>query len=349
MSSGEFDLEKYLEFSYTDDPSNFPDGKKRNYGNKYGEIKEYLENEVHPLVQVGSLLADGVDKGLLTDHGVGHIQTVIKRASSLVGKAENISPYETFILLCAIQFHDVGNIFGREGHEEQHAKIMKDIEIYFLDMVERKIILDIANAHGGKTGSGSKDKISLLQASSLYCNQSIRNRYLAAIVKFSDELAEEKSRSARYGLKLPSFPESSRVYHQYAEALHTVKINHENKSIKLAFFLDDKLAQSKSGKGDKKVYLIDEIYERTIKTHMERLYCARFMKPLIDIESIQVEIRIYSSNKEYSEELESIEFTLEETGYPDYPKNGILDLCPELIDYNGKSVKEKISKNGKLK
>src|ERR1039457_2256022 len=87
----------------------------KSYIHRYDSVEEFLTREVHPLVATGAALVDGI---FLNDHGPGHITTVIQRATELVAaKACALSPYEVYLLLAAIQVHDVGNILGRKGHE----------------------------------------------------------------------------------------------------------------------------------------------------------------------------------------------------------------------------------------
>src|SRR3972149_1917849 len=94
------------------------------YPTKYHDIANKLEKWVHPFVNQGAMLQDN---GFLTNHGPDHIKTVIKRATQLVAnmnKKDELSPYEVYILLMAIQVHDVGNIISRNGHEESSVAII---------------------------------------------------------------------------------------------------------------------------------------------------------------------------------------------------------------------------------
>jgi hypothetical protein len=83
------------------------------------------------------------------------------------------------------------------------------------------------------------------------------------------------------------------------------------------------------GKGPNRVYLLDEIFERTMKMHRERIYCMRFLRPMITIDKINVTVRIYSPEYHYIPELETISYRLEESGYPE-TLNTIHSMCPEL-------------------
>lgn len=86
---------------------NFPE--KVNYRVKYEAIKQAVEKHLSDATRGG----DASDKITLTWHDAGHIQTVIKRATQLLSydKCE-LTPYELYYLLSAIQIHDLGNIIG---------------------------------------------------------------------------------------------------------------------------------------------------------------------------------------------------------------------------------------------
>ena len=92
----------------------FPPAGGSRYTLRLEQVTGILTEQVHPYVGTGAALKDG---GFLTDHGPKHIDTVIQRASSLLAHPSQsfpqISAYEVYILLLAIHFHDVGNIFGR--------------------------------------------------------------------------------------------------------------------------------------------------------------------------------------------------------------------------------------------
>src|SRR4029077_15663813 len=100
--------------------SQFP-GRNRNYVAQFRAFEQYMLKDVHPQIEKMALAADG---GFLTDHGSEHINTVIGRASFMLGPKPPLSPYEAYILLAAIHLHDVGNVYGRVGHEAKHAEII---------------------------------------------------------------------------------------------------------------------------------------------------------------------------------------------------------------------------------
>jgi hypothetical protein len=330
-------LDRWLETA----PANeFPYNGNINYHLRYRQIDEYLNNNVHPHVTPGAMLQDG---GFLTDHGPEHIRTVIHRASELV-KSRNcrLTGYEVYILLVAIHLHDVGNIFGRHHHELNSQTIQQHLGLLLgEDNVEKRWIYKIAQAHGGDP----KNKIDSLPQEQRILGQTVRVQLLAAILKFADELADDNTRAARYLALAHLLPEESRVFHMFAQALHSVIIDTEGHEVKLHFELRQQDIIGTYGKGDQQVYLLDEIFARTTKTHLERVYCMRFMGPFIRIDRISVQVDFFNGNDEIRP---PVHLRIEETGYPEAPPNGIYDLCPELtpladgVPLNGETLKREI-------
>ena len=116
----------------------------------------------------------------LNDHGPDHIDMVIERANSIVTNfnTEPLSEFEAFILLCAIQIHDIGNILGRAGHERKLNSIFDEKSAnIIIDTPERRVIKSVAMAHGGKTENGKdslvKLSIALLFILFILCTHSI--------------------------------------------------------------------------------------------------------------------------------------------------------------------------------
>lgn len=98
----------------------------------------------------------------LNRHDVTHTNKVQEKAREILRCFTNLdlTYYELYFLLCAAVVHDVGNIFGRNGHE-QNIKALLDSECTDIlpDSIERRVIARIARAHGGSI-SGNSDTIS---------------------------------------------------------------------------------------------------------------------------------------------------------------------------------------------
>lgn len=312
----------------------YPQGKKVDHYTHYAKLSEYLKTNVHDEVTVGANLKD--PEIVLNDHGPKHIETVISRASYMVSQANcSLGPYEVYILLCCIELHDVGNIFGRYKHEVNATIIMQEAEgICGRDQIEAIKIRQIAEAHGGKTTSGDKDKISGLPEKDDTFFGDLRPQLIASILRFADELADDKDRAHRKLLINGLLPKKSEVFHAYAMCLDSVKVNHEDSGINLSFHIPKKFLSRKFGKMGEEVYLLDEVYNRVLKMHFERIYCMRFCKNVIDLQRLFVRISFYEET--LVEVFPRISFELSEKGYPDVDSD-IFDMCDEL-SINGQRI-----------
>ncbi len=329
----------FLRDTLKTDPS-FPH-EDNDYYSRFQQLDKYLNAEVHPIVNQG---ATAKGDGWLTDHGKQHITTVIRRASELVADGESVflTPYETFLLLVAIHFHDAGNIFGRDKHEKRISKLMQELDesIIGSDGVEKRMIRDIAMAHGGyaDTEGQDKDTISRLSWDSGSGALEPRVQLLAAVLRFADELADDHTRTSRFLID-NKLVRRSQAYHTYADRLRKVTLLPEDRKVSLVFELDATHATTKYWKGRRKVYLYDEIVERSLKMHREHLYCLRFMQPYVWIDTIDVSITITTEN--YMKVLEKITFSLIQRGYPDQPTS-LSEVGIDVAALTGKTLHKNI-------
>lgn len=325
---------------------------KYDYKASYLNLVNYLDIEVHPSINSVTLLIESNDKnenvGFLTDHGPDHVKTVISRISQLlVAERLKLSNYEAYLLLLAVQFHDVGHVTGgRKEHEINSKNVINEVaKLIGNDTAEQRVIWKIAEAHGGSP----KNKISLLPRQQNILGQTIRTQLLASLLKFGDELSDDRSRARRYRFLMNNkiIPVSSQVYHEYANALHSVMIDLEGRQIRLEYEILISNAIKTFGKGKDHVYLFDEIVQRVQKMHTERMYCMRFLAPYMQIDSIYARVEFFSDNG-FDEVFDAIDFKFEEDGYPDMTHLSIPEICHSLAkwyDQNnscGKKIKELI-------
>lgn len=275
---------------------------------KYVNVERVLNNDWHKDAVLGAAVSGD---GLLTDHGVGHINDVMTHAAMIIGKnIKKLYGYEIYLLLLAIHFHDLGNIKGRENHEEKIIEIMEEMGNELpLDIVEKQFVIAIATAHGGYV-NGDKDTIYHINTDDSCNGVRVRSRLLAAILRFADELSDDFSRSNYKGIPIP---DENKVYHEYSKCLEPVRI--EEETISFHYRVPYEFTQNKIGKGKKEVYLYDEILERLAKTMRELEYCRMYASGFIKITTLNVTIDILENNKSFKIK-EKICFRLRIKGYP---------------------------------
>src|ERR1035438_8383679 len=112
---------------------------------RYQAMKLYLEKEYYPWIQAKC--------PYYTDHGAGHVNSVINAASGLLErdldpKGERLNAVEIFLLLAAILWHDVGNALGRDGHAARIPEMTAEIKrLGFPDPAIHRIVTEVAQAH----------------------------------------------------------------------------------------------------------------------------------------------------------------------------------------------------------
>lgn len=322
------------------------------YFDRFKRLDEWLNAKIHVHVNQGATASgafgtNGTDDAQiaeppwLTDHGPEHITTVMHRASELTCDPTHLlSPYEAYLLLLAIHFHDVGNVFGRDEHEKKITEVMSQIDLSLLgdNSVEKRMIRDVAMVHGGNV-NGDKDTLSHLKYERFNRHDEPRVHFLAALLRFADELAEDCSRTSRFLIDNQLITPGSEVYHIYADRLRRVVIRPQEQAVSLHFELNAATGTRTYQKGNGQVYLFDEIQNRLLKMHKELVYCGRYLRPYVHIESIDVKVEI--CNDDYFKVLDTMSFSVRESGYPGTPVT-LVDVCPELQGQTGQSLQQRI-------
>lgn len=211
----------------------------------------------------------------LSDHSERHIQDVFDLAYKLIGDTEfeSFSVFEIYCLALMILFHDVGNIYGRKGHDsieriaEVYNKYRSNIKNY---REEKRIITTGASAHSGKSKNGCNDTLKYLPEGTTMKGNNINLKELASILRFADELAEGKHRTCSFLIEKNLIKDESQIYHQYA-GIANIAIDRNLERISITYHIDiPKKFDSKAKDSLKKLMLFT--YYRAVKLDTERRY-----------------------------------------------------------------------------
>jgi len=285
----------------------------------------------------------------LTDHSEKHIQDVFEKAYKIIGEEEfyKLNAYNIYCLALMILFHDVGNIFKREGHEARE-KIATIYNKYRSNSKryrdERRTITAGASSHSGKTSKGNRDTLKKIKDSSIKGNK-IKLRELASILRFSDELAEGKHRTCSFLLENDLYEEKSKIYHQYAETID-IEIDRELNRISMTY--DINIPERIDSNTLKEIEeLIKFTCLRNIKLDIERQYTKVYSEILKVFEKVTVQYNFSFNGIPTDMDLSSI--TLED----EYPIPGEPPLSLENSEkknlqkyknYGVEKIMEKIKK-----
>ena len=211
MDNTQTRIARHIQHRTNGHASSFPNPDVDYFG-RFSAFDKHMNETIHDAVNTGAAASRA---GWLTDHGPGHVATVIRRIDDLThpdGRCV-LTPYESYLLLLAAHIHDVGNVTGRDDHEKHAKDTLFQMEAAYVgsDTVEKRMIYDIAMAHGGRTSpDGSKDTIRALPHDG-------RTKMLAAILRFADELADDNTRTSPFiKQQVTTVAPSSTVYHMYA-------------------------------------------------------------------------------------------------------------------------------------
>jgi len=353
-------LKYIMERLWKDYKQEFPQDKD-NLIELYASFEAHMYKKVHPKVNEGAAASGD---GILTDHGPEHIQMVIRYAYELIkdkyiyllnshnhnendiSSRQRLNGYEIYILLLSIHFHDVGIIFGRNGHERKIDEIMQDLgEIIPLDNAEKRMVRDIASAHGGFVDDDKSDKDTLkpLLSSDKYGRLSVRHTLIASILRFADELSDDRTRANI----IAKINEQNIKYHEYSKSLYPIVFKHNTIAFEYDIPYNLLIEKIKSAQGE--IYLYDEILNRLIKCMCELEYCRKYSDGFIIITTLYITINILQQH--YQNRCEKkIKFELRVSGYPDINIQNIKTYLdrPNEFEYEcGESLKSSIiaSKN----
>lgn len=308
-------------------PEDFPNGD--DYVARYKTIRDFMNNEIHS--EIKAIVAQKIPETYLNDHGEKHIKKVIEKASELLNYDYRfLSAYESFFLLLAIQIHDAGHIInGRDDHAKNAQLIINKFGQENVSAVEKKFIAQIAKAHSGKD-----DPIGDLNEKQVVSNEKVNLKRIASIVRLADELADDTTRASSFLLNEGLINDSSKIFHHFSQCLDSCIV--DSNQIRMNFYLGEEQLREPFKLGEDKVFLLNEIYNRSVKTFTESIYCNRFLPEAISIKSVSVAVAIESENSEV--EPKELNYRLEEIGYPSVPYNDIFDLCSTLKTSSGEKL-----------
>lgn len=284
MSWEERPLEKHVQWLLTE--------KLKTEGDRlwglYKSTRDELVTEVLPWI---AKYGEG-----LTDHGVNHIADVIDNASLLLGFQNHFgddcksqpnhgfSPQEMLVLLTGLLLHDVGNIYGRDRHNQKIGEVWSKLASWKLwPDNEKRLIIDVGRAHSGKGPEGSKDTIKSLAITPRYFGKvSVNLAPIAAVIRFADELAEGEQRTSNFLIEKKLIEEKSILFHHYAQ-ITRVAPDRVGGRVALTYHINVDHVDYPVDKTELEKHLCDllkMIYARAAKMNHERQFARHYAEVL---------------------------------------------------------------------
>ncbi len=226
-----------------------------------------------------------------TDHGIGHVTRILEKLYDLLKPhlpLENVSKERTIdltnlnLLMNASLWHDIGNIYGqRVGHEKNIKYIFDPVKNFLYDEYYAEWIVKIAEAHSGR------DAISLAidREKVLVHNKILYPRFLAALLRISDEL-EEDSRRVEERM-ISNVPKQYEAYWKFCIMNQSIGLLYNQRTyggrtetslkIKISAKFEKNEIWADWGKNSMTTKGIEEYVRRIDKINQERKYCNNFL------------------------------------------------------------------------
>lgn len=210
---------------------------------------------------------------------------------------------DTLILLNALVWHDIGNIYGRKGHAEQVRKCLNDISPYLYDNHLKQYICQVAEAHSGE--DAIEKVIPSSHAAGSYQGTDIHLQYLAAILRFADEIDEDHRRATPDEWQnLDLIPGPKRRFWYFSKINSSIQVRSEQWKFGLNFwvYIESHLPQSefsmKLEHDAGEIPALTEYFRRLFKIDKERIYCNKYIKTFYHpgIRGIRIRIGTHERN-----------------------------------------------------
>ena len=289
---------------------------------RYKAMKDYLEFNYYRWVQANC--------PFFTDHGEQHIKAVIQAASLLLRpyllspKKQGLKSMDIFLILSAIIWHDAAMVLGRSRHADNISKLTDEISaLGFADPTVRRLVIDIARAHRGRTGLNlphSEEDITTKEMP-----DTVYPRALAAIVRFADEISENRSRISL--LLLDQIPEDKKIYWHYAASIVAsrpeperervvVTVELELDSVIRRFQCDPDFPDRADDSG--RLTLLEYVLCRLEKMNNELIYCRTHLSKFTTLQEIEARLTIVRREVRLAG-YDNLTITLGATGLNEYP------------------------------
>ena len=253
----------------------FEENKGRELASAYEQAQLKLQQEVYKNIP-------GTEPSL-SDHGTTHVSNVQQNAIRLLsddGIIGDLSGIEMYCLGMFILFHDAGNVYGRENHRDNVAKVFDRIRGKNASLRrEKTLVVRATRAHTGTAQDGSPDTLKELDEKEHLEGQPVRLRELAAVLRFADELAEGPQRTSQFMQAEGLYESESQQFHDYANITH-ILIERGTNRIILTYEIDIDVDQSNEVRRPHLSRLLKFVYERIRKLNQERQY-ARYYSELL--------------------------------------------------------------------
>jgi len=275
------------------------DRKNNLYFYTYSLVKSRLEKSYFPYLRDV--------QPFKTDHGISHVDRILEKFSHFLqphlplpgNPNDRIIDIENLnLLMHAVLWHDLGNLYGRTDHAQNITNIYNNVKSFIYEPPHQEWILKIAEAHSGIGSIETR----IGESSVTIYDSVIYPQFLSALLRISDEIDEDCRRVE--GRVFSIVPEEHRTYWQFCLLNESIIPVYKNDSlgnisliIQIKCKMSDKEICAKWNKGTGEVTAIHEYISRVNKINEERIYCNKYLQEYSTlyfrkIDEIRLEITI---------------------------------------------------------
>lgn len=223
-----------------------------------------------------------------TDHGIGHIDRILEKFSHFLMPHLPVSgnPQERIIdienlnlLMHAVLWHDLGNLFGRINHPQNIKKIFNEVKFFLYEPPHQEWILKVAEGHSG----AESIERNIEDAPIMIYDYTIYPRFLSALLRISDELDEDQRRVETRVISCA--PKECEAYWNFCLLNESIVPVYQNDSfgnveleIRIRCKMQKKDFREQWGKNGGLIAPINEYLSRINKINEERIYCNKFLQ-----------------------------------------------------------------------
>jgi len=260
--------------------------QRENYFTRFSALKQHLLNNVYPQVM------SGFPGG--NDHGPAHIVRVLEYLGQLIGEdmLSVLDPYELFIAMMAILWHDVGILQGRDQHARTSESLLNvDSNDYLFNDEDRELTRIAVASHSSSIDI--EEKCSGFLEEQTVRGRKIRIRMVSALVRLADEMDEDVRRAEPSVAKLFERSKESDFHWKFNQRISGIQPHPNRKeiSVHIGFKPEDLEETRQDAKTGKPIRFIEFFFEKIAKLNRERISCNKYLPEGLKYSSIQLAIK----------------------------------------------------------
>jgi hypothetical protein len=254
--------------------------------NKYRLMRDRLLNVEYEHWAAG--FAEG------NNHGRGHITRVLNNLDHLLGAKplDLLDPYELFLAMMAILYHDIGLLRQRKGHEAGSKAFLEGDknDAYVINAIDKEIIAAAVVSHS--SSRDIEEECRRFSPEELIGEHRARPRVIAALVRLADELDEDHRRADAILQRRLDLPEESAFFWLFCQRVRAVRPNLVAKRIDVNFALEaTDTEQFGPLPGGEMRHFVAFCAEKLAKINQERVYVNRFLPPELQYGTLHIDVK----------------------------------------------------------